>query len=217
MKLRNLFILLPVIAIACLVTLPGRSVCATYNDCNPTPTPTATVEPTATPCVVLQEEWKGEEYPTVCPSEEPSSTPTSTPEETATPSPTQTPEETPIPTESPLPTTPPHEDSFTTPSGPFDAPNPSCNPPMDSPKLTGFKKDSDGNPVFSWWPSVSTNVTSQSIVYGYTPNALVYGVNGLDKNQTSFTIKQTDHSRAVWAQVLAHSEGCAVGSAIVDP
>jgi hypothetical protein len=152
----------------------------------------------------------------------PTASPTVSPEPTQSPQPTEQPcfefkgeFPEPCPTASPTPeqTAPP---AVSTTDGPVGAPNPSCNAPIDAPKLTGFKVEGSDSVTFSWWPSTSTNVDSESIIYGYTQDQLIYGVNNLDKSTTSFTIKGLA-GFPVWAKVGAWSEGCVVWSNPLDP
>lgn len=158
-------------------------------DCqqSPTPSPSASVEPSSTPEPMV----------------EPSTTPEPSPEVSTEPSPTAT--------------TSAEPQGFSSPQGPFDAPSSSCTAPVDAPILTGFKANADGTFTISWWKSNSANVDSQSVVWGYSPTALVYGANNLSKDLNSFTVGGMITSGNHWFQVWAYSNGCAVRSNVIDP
>lgn len=155
----------------------------------PTPHPTATVSPTPVPTINPCDIWKYDiEEP--CPTEEPSVTPT--------PTPISTPSATPVF----------YQDNS--------APSNSCVAPTDAPKLQGFKVEDNGDVTFSWWPSTS-NFDDQTLVYGCSPDNLIYGVNGIDKHISQFTIHDFKCNGQRYAQVWANSNGCVAKSNILDP
>lgn len=86
-----------------------------------------------------------------------------------------------------------------------------------SPLLQGYKTEQDGSRTFSWWPSTTDGISKQSVIFGYTPDSLVYGADNLPSSQTSITLKGLDESKSVWAQVWSWKGECVGKSAIIDP
>lgn len=148
---------------------------------------------------------------------EPTPTPTITQDDeiTLTATPTEEPSVTPLPSVSPEPTaTPSAEQSPGTNGTQGDYFTPTCNIPFNAPLLQGFQRLSPTSVNFSWWGV--EGIDRYSIVYGYSQDQLIYGVNDIGKG-TSFTINSLEANRTVWAQVYAWKGQCASISNPLDP
>lgn len=133
--------------------------------------------------------------------------------------PTFTPTVTPIPeaTPSATPDTP-HQDVSDGRSSNPDATLPhsmACTIAFDAPILQGFTRVTPTSVAFSWWGVA--DIDKYALVYGYSPDALVYGVDNIGADATSITIASLEPNRTVWAQLLAYKGGCASYSKIIDP
>ena len=135
-----------------------------------------------------------------------------------TPTPTITPTVTPTPTETPctencgVGNVPDNPHTNTT--------NPpavvTCNIPFTAPVLVGYQNNGRGSVIFNWLESAQ-GIEKFSIVYGYSPDKLVYGADNLSADQRSITINGLDSGKSVWAQVYGWVNGCAEVSNLYDP
>lgn len=99
--------------------------------------------------------------------------------------------------------------------------HPSCTIPFDAPVINQVKVNVDGSITWSWLESAS--VDKFSIVYGKSPESLVYGQNDLHltKNpvtqEYSYDVFGLDTSTPSWAVVYAWQGQCAELSNSFDP
>lgn len=68
---------------------------------------------------------------------------------------------------------------------------------------------------FSRWRVLG--VDKYALVYGYSQDALPYGVDSIGTDATSITIDSLEPNRTVWAQLLAYKAGYASYSTVIDP
>jgi hypothetical protein len=167
-----------------------------YHSCQvPTPRPILTPSPIYTP----RDCEGGETYSVwqACPTMEPSPTAG----QSATPTPEQ-----------------PHQDISDGESSNLDATLPhsaSCTIQFDAPLLQGFNRVTPSSVYFSWWGVAG--IDKYSLIYGYSPQSLIYGVDNIGPDATSITIDSLEANRTIWAQLLAYKGGCASYSTIIDP
>lgn len=90
-----------------------------------------------------------------------------------------------------------------------------CNIAFDAPILQGFHADGNGSVTFSWWGV--TNIDKYSIIYGYSPESLIYGEDNIPATSTSIQINLLQPARSVYAIVSAWRNGCKQDSNILDP
>lgn len=144
-------------------------------------------------------------------------TPTPTEEPTVTPTPTEQPcedcvEITPTPTREVVVSNPPQVDSGYTPPAPSaDV----CTLPIQAPLLQGFKRLSPTSVQFDWWKS--PDAETQSILYGYSADALNYSVVDFSADTTSFTLNDLQPNVMIFAMIRASKGACTADSQIVDP
>jgi hypothetical protein len=168
--------------------------------------PTETPTPTQVPCyeggatfVIDTDKDVVEITGTPCPTETVTPTPTATPEATVTP---EVQPNTSV-------TNNPSTDTTEAPKGA------SCTVTFDAPKLQGFTVLGNGSVAFSWWGV--PNVDKYSIIYGYTPDSLIYGEDNIPASSTSITLNGLQPGNHVWAKVGAWRNGCEEESNILDP
>lgn len=89
-----------------------------------------------------------------------------------------------------------------------------CNIPFEIPRAWYTKKD--GKVIFNW-ATDTEGIQKFSIVYGYSADNLVYGVDNLPADSRSLDINGLDKSKHTFFQVQAWKDGCMEGSAIIDP
>lgn len=160
--------------------------CGEYNQCKPTPTPTAV------PCPgvdVIQ--WEEDKEPCVTPTVTPTSTPSAMP----------TPEVTSTPSTVAQPAPPPAAAT--------------CNIAFDNPLLYGFKLEGNGSVTFTWFDAQS--VDKFSIIYGYSPDSLIYGEDNIPSSSRSITLNGLTPGKSVFAIVGAWRNRCEMESNILDP
>lgn len=176
------------LAIIAFNTKVHASQCKKDNDCYPTPT--------IKPCF----RWDDDKpCPTI--------TPTPTPTPVASPSA--------VPTNVPnmggtgnIPSNP-HTDTTEAPAAA------TCTIAFDAPKLQGFTAGASGSVTFSWWGVA--NIDKYSIIYGYTPDALIYGEDNISSSATQVQLNLLKPGNHVWAKVGAWRSGCEEESNILDP
>ncbi len=145
------------------------------------------------------------------PSPEPSPVPCEQTEEGCEPSPTPSPEPT-VPT---VYSTPFSEPSTTenTNYAPKQCPNGDSFKPAIA--LGGERVDSDT--VLLQWIRSTDSVDNYSLIYGYSPDSLVYGIPNLPSTSSEVEVNGVD-SRHVWFQIIAErNNGCNARSNIIDP
>lgn len=84
----------------------------------------------------------------------------------------------------------------------------------DKPILQGFAVINETTDRYSWWPSV--NADKYAVVYGYSPDALIYGVDNISKDTTSIVLGNLQPNTQSWAQVWAYKGECVTRSDIVN-
>lgn len=162
-------------------------------------------------------------------------TPTPTIKSTSTPTPTPKPkncgnEEVYIPCPSPTPTASPSA----TPTPSIASPSASTggsggnggnNPPpiaqcktdaFVGPVIVSFTNKGHGTVNFAW-KEITGGINKYSIVYGYSPNALVFGQDNIPGNVWNWDIHQLNPGNHVWAKVTAWLNNCGVESNLFDP
>lgn len=152
-------------------------------------------------------------------------TPTLTPKPTPTPKPTISPTLTPIPTATPSATTTTTEiqqgdgrsDGRSSNPGATEAPAPvTCTIPFSPPVIIGFQALGNGSVQFSWLEA-DQNISKYSIIYGYSPDALVYGEDNIPSTSTSIQINDLQVGKSVFLEVWGWKNGCSEVSNIFDP
>ncbi len=147
----------------------------------------------------------------VSPTPKPSTTPSATPTPTIKVTPTATPSATPAPQGGTG-----VSDGFASDPGATMAFHPSCTIPFDPPVIIGFAEAGSGSATFSWLESAQ-DVSKFSIVYGYSPDAMIYGEDNIPSTSTAITISDLESGKNVFAQIYAWQQGCAELSNIFDP
>ncbi len=171
-----------------------------HSDCEVLPTVTITPTPIQDPCQIIV---KDEEVGCITPTPtEPEATPSATP--------------TPVSQDS-TGATANNGGSDGLSSSP-DATKPfvaSCTVPFDAPLLQGFQRLSPTSVEFSFWGV--RDVDKYSVVFGYSQDNLIYGIENVANDQTSFVLNDLQPNTNVWAQVWDWKNGCAEKSEIIDP
>ena len=104
----------------------------------------------------------------------------------------------------------PHTDTTQAPG------SPTCSIPFTSPILQGFHIVKTVSIQWSWWPV--SGVDKYSIIYGYSPDSLIYGEDNIPATSTSIIISNLDFTHPHdYAQVWAWEHGCVEKSTILDP
>lgn len=172
----------------------------------PTPEPTPTIIPTHFSCVenaCMEVEGEGENN---CQMDEdcreaPTPTPTPTLEPTPTP---EEPKQSSMGGGSPQPWSP----------GPY---SPAvCNGVYpDIPLLQGFEVIDSTTDRYSWWAPIG-GVDKYAVVYGYSPDALIYGVDNIGRDATSIQISELRPNTQSWLQVWAFKGECVTKSVVFN-
>lgn len=177
-------------------TLPVCNADHHYDCATPTPTP----KPTENPC----KDWKWEEDCI-----------TPTPKVTVTPTPTvivASPSATPV-----VNTTSSSVAGASGGQGNNPPPVAQCvNNAFVGPVIINFTDKGNGTVNFAW-TEITGSIDKYSIVYGYSPDALVYGENNIPGNVWNWDIHDLAVGSHVWARVIAWQNGCSVASNLFDP
>lgn len=168
----------------------------------------------------MDDAWKyskEHKYPTATP----------TPQCTPTPIPTTYPINTPSPTVSYPPTSTSTNNAGssanipnqnTLPGSTTNAPaSETCNIPFSPPVLVNIRaEDQPGQVVFSWLDS-DTHNTKFSLIYGYNPNKLIYGVDNIPSTSTSLIVGGLIPGKNIFGIVQGWEGQCEESSDVIDP
>ena len=81
--------------------------------------------------------------------------------------------------------------------------------------MQGFKVINPTTDEYSWHPSVG-GVDKYAVVYGYSPDALVYGVDNIGSDATSIQIGGLRPNTQSWLQVWGFKNNCVTKSVIFN-
>lgn len=185
-------------------------------NCGPTTKPTATPSPTKTPCYEDDYGWESCVTPTTAPTTSPTPicnvdhpqncpTPTVTPTTAVSPTPTST------------PNTGGNGGGSTENGGNNPPPVAQCvNDAFVGPVLVSFTDKGNGTVNFAW-TEITGGINKYSIIYGYSPDSLVYGQDNIPGNVHDWDIHDLKVGSHVWAKVSAWLNNCSVESNLFDP
>lgn len=176
-----------------------------YPTATPYPSnmPTSTPHPTQHPCYCSTPMPTMTPHPTMTPA------PTMTPQPTITPQPTATPVATVQPTTSPTQTPAPSNNDSHSDSGPGGPSAPVCgdSSPMSAPTITSVIRVSPTQVQINWLSALDP-VTHYYLVYGLTPDLMLYGDTNIgDKNTRSYTVGNLTPNQNYYFKVGA-ANGC---------